>query len=312
VPPVAEILRDGFEQRYPERALSRFSTPSHPARPVVEKAAGRARFIYSDWGTRLLVWADDSALLETVTATVPLTTAPKASGGKERVWVAPGAIVKRERATNGFVATTVEDRTLEVKGYLPESALGRVFVPAALPAGTGTEGRLLERRSPPLGRAGGRPLARFLDPDGHPVLVDVVAQGASWFVEIEYRSTTLSVRGFVPKSALSDPNRYGVAGGVGYGRAARRNPPEERLTFAAGACLYAEPWGEIVGVLVRRRTESVHVETGERAAWRELDMGWAGARVWVARAEGSATEPETKDDPVNLAQGFDCPAPPPR
>ncbi len=80
------------------------------------------------------------------------------------------------------------------------------------------------------------------------MLVAEVKRNAGWYVEIAYETSTLSVRGFVPKSALSEPQRGGY--GMGYGRLRRPlEEPTEQLTFATGACLYAEPWGEVVGVL---------------------------------------------------------------
>ncbi|MBE7483028.1 MAG: hypothetical protein HS104_24020 [Polyangiaceae bacterium] len=55
VPPASELLRDGFEQRFAERALPRADRGNAPPRPVVAQEPGRARFIHDESGLRLLV-----------------------------------------------------------------------------------------------------------------------------------------------------------------------------------------------------------------------------------------------------------------
>ncbi len=310
VPPAAELLRDGFEQRFAERALPRAGHGNSPPRPVVAQEPGRARFIFDDSGLRLLVWAEDAALWETPLAVTALTRSPGTSGAKPRVLVGPGAFLERKSEKNGFVKVSAHDRTMSVEGFLPAGALGRVYVPAAVPAIASGESWALARTARLLDKPGGTALGRLLDSAGPQVLVTELSKGAAWFVEVAYHSPTLSVRGFVPKSALSPPERYGW--GSGYGYAARKNPPDERLTFPVGACLYAEPWGEVVGVLRRPRTATVHIESGERAAWRELDLPWTGTRVWVPREGASASELEDPKQPLDLKQGFSCAAAPGR
>ena len=131
------------------------------------------------------------------------------------------------------------------------------------------------------------------------------------FLEIAYGSSTLSVRGFVPESALSQPQSMGWgSGGFGYG--ARKNPPEETLTFPRGACLYSEPWGEVIGVLRHPLNRTVHVEIGDTAAWRELDLRWADARVWVPREGATAERPAGAVQSLSLENGFSCRPPPTR
>jgi len=306
VPPASHLLRDGFEQRHRERALLLADRRYVLPRAVVANEPGRTRLVYDDASVRVLVWAAAAALWETPLAVTALTRHPAKPSAKERVFVGPGAFAERKFEKNGFVRVSAHDRTFGVEGYLPAAALGRVYLPAEVPDVPGADRWVLSRDATMLERPGGAALGKLLDASGPQVQVTELSKGAAWFVEIAYRSPTLSVRGFVPKSALSPPKAASWSGT--FGSIGRSNPPEEQLTFASGTCLYAEPWGEVVGVLRLPRTANVHIESGARAAWRELDLPWAAAQVWVPR-EGASTTPPPEDaqrKPLSLADGFRC------
>lgn len=312
VPLAAALLSDGFEQRHPERALPRAARADAPPRVVVAKEPGRARYVFDDPSMRLLVWADDAALFETPLAVTALTRHPAKPGAKERVLVGPGAYVERKSEKAGFALITARDHTFGVEGYVPAAALGHVYLPTSIPEVPGSDQWVLSRTVPILDKPGGAALGKLLDASGPQVRVTALAQGAAWFVEIVYQSPSLSVRGFVPKSALSPPQAG--SWGRGYASLGRNDPPMETLTFPAGACLYSEPWGEVVGVLRRPRTASVHIEEGARAAWRKLEPSHVGASVWLPREGSSATPPPNgaPAEPLSLADGFRCAAPPRR
>lgn len=308
VPPASELLRDGFESRHAERVLPRARKPRSPARAVVAKDTGRSRYVFDDERLRVLVWAGDAALFETPLAVTPLTRLPAKPGAKERVLVAPGAFLEIKAEKNGLVKVAANDEDFATEGWLPKASLGRVYAPAALPEVQGIETWVLDGAAWVLEKPGGARLGKLLDGAGPQIRVQSLTQGGAWMVEIAYRSDSLLVKGFVPKSALSQP--YPVGWGSGYGRLGRKNPPEEKLTFPTGACLYAEPWGEVVGVLRRPYTETVHIESGERAAWRQIAPQWTGTEVWLPREGASPTPLEEPKAPLSLAEGFSCvPAP---
>jgi len=309
-PPASELLRDGFERRLAERVLPRARKPRSPARAVVSKDPGRARYVFDDERLRVLVWADDAALWETPIAPTPLTRWPVKPTGKERVTVGPGAFLESKGEKNGFVKVAADDETFGVEGWVPKAKVGRAYTPAPLPDVQGIDTWVLDSQAWVLERPGGARLGRLLDTAGPQVEVQALVDSPTWMVEIAYRSDSLLVRGFVPKTALSVPSPSGY--GVGYGRVGKKNPPEETLTFPAGACLYAEPWGEVVGVLRLPFTDTVHIESGERAAWRQIAPQWTGTEVWLPREGASPTPPEGSKTPLSLAEGFSCGAAPKR
>jgi hypothetical protein len=223
--------------------------------------------------------------------------------------VAPGLFVERKEEKNGFTRISADDRTLQVEGWLEAKDLGPVFVPSHLSGHGLGEHWALAQEAKLLDKPGGRTIARMLDTAPQQVIVEEVKRGGSWFVEVAYRAPTLSVTGFVPKSALSpDLGRRSLfsLGSVGF----QPEPPAEKLTFPAGACLYAEPWGEVVGVLRRPFVANVHVESGERAAWRSVYVASA-TQVWLPREGATTTAPDRAAQPLSLAEGFSC-APPPK
>jgi hypothetical protein len=309
VPPVAALLRDGFEARFVERALPYAGLGRAPPRVVVDQSPGRTRIIFDDPSLRVLLWTENTKLWPTPLRVTPLTRQPVKAGPNERVRVGPGAFLQRLNDKGDLARVSASDRTFEAVGWLPISAIGHAYLPSPIPEAPGTEEWVLAPLSNVLERPGGSALGKLVDTAPPQVRVGTVAKSAAWFVEIAYGSATLSVRGFVPKSALSQPQSMGWgSGGFGYG--ARKNPPEETLTFPRGACLYSEPWGEVIGVLRHPLNRTVHVEIGDTAAWRELDLRWADARVWVPREGATAERPAGAVESLSLENGFSCrPAP---
>lgn len=311
IPPVAALLRDGFEQRFAERALPHDRSGQNKPHVVVDKGPGKARIIFDEATERLLFWVEDSGLLETPASVTPLTRNPAKPGPKERVLVGPGAFLTRLRDQAGFVRVSASDQTVAAEGWLPASAIARTYVPATVPAVSGNQRWALARGANLLERPGGPALAKLLDTAPPQVTVDGISTGPAWFVEVAYGSSSLSVRGFVPKSALSEPQSMGW-GRKGFGYAAHQDPPSEILTFSTGTCLYDEPWGEVIGVLRLPVSKSVHIETGATSAWRLLDFPRTGAKAWAPREGAQPNQPTGKLTPLSLADGFGCSPAPPR
>jgi hypothetical protein len=257
---------------------------------VVAEEPGIVRVIVRVDGARLLAWSPTDELADVIVRDSSLAASPTArvpAAGAIGVFVGVGLMPAIGASSAGRREIDLHDGQLTVHGWIPDSAIGKVYAPSIVrgdpdPAPPGRRWRPIT-----FGGDEGAPPVDVLDAPGGNVIATLA--GSRGWGRAAGRHTTevvvrvdfwpLIVHGFIaaPVEAIDHGYGWGTIGVGGLGSAAR--DPDE---VAPGSCLYSEHGGARVGVLDRAgRTASF-----DRAGWAAVVLQQGNHDVltlWVHR-----------------------------
>lgn len=255
-----------------------------PSLAVAAEAADAVRVV-STWGSaRLLLWAGRQDL-----ATVAVREAMLEGGAPPRgVTLRVGGPIEVVERGEGRVRVRRADSDVAFEGWVAADAIGQVFRPApeaeSLPSfGNGS----LSCRTELAATPGGEPVAILAPKDTGACKARVAAAilseaRAGGQVEVALQRSAYLVRGFVSSVAVDSEDEvrgYGTLYGIGGGGSGDGVP---EVVLPAGTCLFAERYGEPVGVVTR----SVVFARGDEPAERSWVAGavetlWGDVSVWA-------------------------------
>ena len=223
-----------------------------PIYPVIGESGDKIRIVAPEDGARVALWIQRSDAATTALAPVRVGDdrgrADKTSG----IWLGAGANIDTKPAANGLRAVALHSPYVDGSGYVPEAALGEVWVAGEHEA----YDPMLASTSEPAPVSTGSELAVGpirVAPDGAVIAttkdvlpVRVVATAGAWD-EVEVHVVRVRVHGFVPVAAVSKPPDLHSMMGTGYGSAYGISDTSE-VDVPAGVCLYDRAGGEVIGV----------------------------------------------------------------
>ena len=253
--------------------------------PVIAESAAEVQLVSDDDDARLAIWVARADLAAVAIDDVAVAERPgRGADATHRAELRSGAPVQRGDSSGTHRHVTVGG-DVRVLGWIPESALGDVFRVRIEPdgdrlGGSVAAGKLVRARpettSPPLAV-----IIRRVPAQLH------VGAPAGWR-DVTVSTDYVRVRGYIAESDLSREISFeGLGSGRGYGMSHR-----PQITVPAGACLYAEPDGEVVGVNTEERTR--YSGGAAEPGWWEVVVGtdWGLHDLYVRALDPEAKPPE--------------------
>lgn len=235
--------------------------------PVVDERGPLVRVLVEHDHARTLVWVHADELAWSIARPVRL-----AGKGDAGIWLTTGAPVavtgKGKRRTVRF-----DNASVRVTGTVAAGQLTRVFAVSAPIEPT------FGSTAPDLRVAPGGAVLY-----AQALSVDVVGQRGAWD-EVEHRSGYVRIRGWVEHARLDSGllGTFGTGGGSGYGMS-----DTAQVTVPAGACLYDELGGKMVGVQL---TTGLRYVSRHRGDWWLVYVGtpWGKLEAWGQAVGTDAT-----------------------
>src|SRR5690349_1384837 len=280
----------------PQVRLTRHRRPldaaDSPSLVVVDRVGDRFRVVTQEESLRLLLWIESADLYSVVTASSSLALEPDEraapQGGRVgRVHLGPGAPLHVQEERDAVARVSFADACVSAEGWMRRDRLGREYLPVD-EASPVERDRSVHGGTDVLDRPGGVRIARFHSD------CDVLSSGAEveGMTPILYEASGVLVRGWVATAAAA---AHGGAMGGLYGGLMGSWRSTERFHVTAGACVYAERGGEVIGLVTEDSDESSANDEGN-AWWRlTVETEWGVLPVWVVE-DGPATE-EVVEEP---------------
>ncbi len=270
--------------------------------PAIGETANRIRIVTEEDGARVAVWVERRDAWETVVAPVRLDTGPGSgaagSDAPAGIWLEAGAPARVARGpVRARREVALRDDVIEARGTVPAAFAGHVWLVAhddRAPTEMADPCPIEEWAPPPdprpqmvlesdaAIRAAAGEAAPVIATVKLPLDVTVLGKRAEW-AQIELRRPYALIRGYVPTSALVEPEASGtfsLAGRCGMGGFGMSHA--DRIEVPAGTCLFDRANGDVVGVA----TETL-VRLGSRARpgseWSMVYVGtrWSHASLYV-------------------------------
>jgi hypothetical protein len=235
-----------------------------PMYPVLAEAPDRVRIVVEDDHARLALWVERSDLAQTTLASVQVSDATGHAPAGAGVWLGAGASLDtaERKAAAGFHEIALRSPWIRASGYVPDAALGTVWVAgehegyeptlaeddAKPPVATGTTLAPTTVRATPDG--GGAVVAEVLKN----APVRVLTQGATWS-EVEIHIPRVRVKGFVDSSKLIAGDQlddHRVGHGHGYGSSG------SQIHVPTASCLYDAAGGAVAGLTLGDSDRYLH------------------------------------------------------
>lgn len=290
-PPLAALLRDGFESRLPQRIKvlvdGNARVRSDEAGPGPPETSGnveplvvleqrvdleptQVRVVVDTRSVRVALWVDAGQLAMVVTETTRVVSSANRAASARDPLVRPGVRVKIEASTPTKAEVTAshefaspDSGVVTLRGWVDNTALGYVYEPGLADSGAVSTGvaQFIDTEIDITARAGGQAIAH-VGPGGGGVFLPVQVLGRSGrFAEVLLATSELELRGFVPHTAL-EPLEPETA--RGWGRAHLTTKlwqrwPKEQVRVPMGTCIYDAPGGAVIGVVKRTHVDNVVV-----------------------------------------------------
>lgn len=283
--------------------------------PALGETASRIRVVTEEDGVRVAVWVERRDAWETALAPVRLDTGAGGAGGAGSAWLGgvAGAAAAGEGAAAGVWLEAgaplrvmrgpvggrreieLREHAVLARGTVPAALVGHVWL---VPHDDRTETAMADRcptedwKPPPdprpkmvidadaVIRAAAAAEAPAIATVQLPYDVAVLGKRAEW-VQIELRLQYARIRGYVPASALTEPeddvSLAGRCGLRGFGMS-----HADRIEVPAGTCLFDRANGDVVGVAIETK-----IRLGARARsgseWSLVYVGtrWSQASLYV-------------------------------
>jgi hypothetical protein len=255
---------------------------------VLENGPQAIRLLLDALSVRLAVYVDAKDALELPTREIELRIEGVTGAKDGLVVLRPGAPITASASAASERRVKLMTSGVELSGWLPADALGRVFTPADGKESTPTHA--IERRVEVLTGPKGTTLAVVRGEEDDPQPVQVAGEVRDGFQRIVIDEPRFRIEGWVPTSSLSEwrgLGGFGTGHGGGWGGTSM-------LRLKAGTKLHASADGEQVGVL----TADVTVSGGSFGGpWNEVGVHfppWDFVRVWVDAAATQAARDEKK------------------
>jgi hypothetical protein len=261
-----------------------------PSLVVVDRAGELVRVVAEEGGLRLLLWVDSADLFSVTTASTTLGLEPderRTGDDIGRVQLRAG-VPLRVQEENGEVARVAfSDACLTAEGWMRRERLGREFIPVD-DVDQAARDRSVRGGTDVFDRPGGVVIARFHSD------CDVLGGGGEQdgMTPILYAGPGALVRGWVGVAA---PSASGGAMGGLYGGLMGSFRSSERFHLAAGACLYGQRAGEVIGVVTEDVDQPSAKEEGN-GWWRlTIETEWGVLQIWVVD-DGPPSQEEEVDE----------------
>ena len=267
---------------------------TRPMYPVLAESTDRVRIVAEEDHARFAVWVMRSDTAETVLAPVQVADATGHAPATSGVWLGAGASLDADAraGASGFREVTLRSQWLRASGYVPQAALGNVWVAGEREGYEPTTADDDSKAPVPTGTTvAATPVRATADGSGAVIAeilkvapVRVVAKASAW-TEIEVHVPRVRVRGFVPTRAIIDGDKldYHTFGhGRGYGSS------EQRIAVPGGACLYDGASGEVIGVTLA--PEDRYTRGGHTPGWWPVlvDTTWGLVTAYVHDTSSTA------------------------
>lgn len=327
-PPLAALLRDGFESRLPQRikvfvdgAARVRADEAAPGPPEtlgnveahavlehrVEPGAPQIRVVVDTRSVRVALWVDAAQVTMVVTETTRVAPSAQRAASARDPLVRPGLRVKVERSTATKAEVTAsyefaspDSGVITLRGWLDNTAFGYVYEPALADTGAVSAGvaQFIDTEVDIAARAGG-PAIAHAGPGGGGVFFPVqVLARTGRFAEVLVAASEFELRGFVPQSTL-EPLEPESARGWGRAHFAAKlwqRWPKEQVRIPMGTCVYDAPGGDVIGVVKRSHVDNVVVLEGspDQRAYRlpYAAVGYLVAADLAPAREAAADAPE--------------------
>ncbi len=295
--PARDFLGDEYRDQFTRRAwVSRCGasgvTPDRMARAtdcwkslalgeqvVVEERADLVRVVLESSGIRYALYLRTEDLDRRVGARTALTGRPGDPSSRLPIDLLPGAAVAVAEQRGDALRVDVKDQGVTVHGWLPDSALVRVYPRPAKP--DFDDQLTVEKNLTVLDRPGGAVIAEVEAGDKfwHRNLRRL-GEPADGYAQIEVATYSLDVRGFVTASSVTDHDELGfggVGGGAGWGAS-----DTMWLHVKPGTSIYDDPNGLPFAVTVYEKA-SLELLDRREEGWVGVGLktGWGKVTGWV-------------------------------
>ncbi len=250
---------------------------TYPLEPIVlESGPERVRILHTEYTFHLAAYLDTKDLREVPVREVELALTVGGEPVDARVVLSPGSPVSWTGERPGERRARVNDRGVDVSGWMKKADVGRVFGPSD--RGTLESSHYVERRTTLHLSSRGAEFAVIDAAADHHVRMLATGDPRDGRQKVTVQEKRFLVEGWIDaKLLVPEKNNYGYGTGRGHGSSGGRP-----VYLPAGTTLHATPGGEQIGLLIKEarmldRSEhrDGHGRVGVRMhPWGTLDA-WA-------------------------------------